>query len=157
MAVTRPLPALVLVGLVLTAATVTAATAGGDPTIEPGRFEEHDIRMDAGWSITYNWSADAALYFDIHSHDGPKVEYHVQNESTNGSAGTFEAPARQIYSLFWENRADETIEVRWQAEGRWIGPDEHFEDEETTPGAGGAAVAGALVGVAWAWRRHRSW
>lgn len=157
MTVRRPVPALVLVGLVLTAAGVIAATASDDPTIEPGSFAEHDIRMDAGWSLTYNWSADADLYFDIHSHDGPKVEYHLQNGSTNGSVGTFEAPSRQIYSLFWENRADAPINVTWQAEGRWIGPHEHFEDEETTPGPGAALVAGALIVVAWAWRRHRSW
>lgn len=147
----------VVVGLVLLAGAAAAATAGGELTIDPGQFEEFDLRMDAGWSLSYNWSADGNLSFNVHSHRDGRVDYHVEEGPTNGSAGSFEAPERQVYSLLWENRGDGPVALTWEADGQWIGPREHFEDESATPGPGAALAAGALLVVAWTWRRHRSW
>lgn len=154
----RALPMLVLVGLVLAAGGVSARTAGGEPTIAPGSFEEVDLRMDAGWSVDYDWSADRAVYFDIHSHRGAQVDYHVRNGSTNGTAGTFEAPDRGTYSLLWENRGDDAVTVSWDLEGRWIDPEAHFEDEEPTTAGPGLVAALAALGIAAAiWVGQRSW
>lgn len=153
----RVVPALALVGLVLVAGGASARTADGEATVEPGRFEEVDLRMDAGWSVDYNWTSERAVYFDIHSHRGAEVDYHVRNGSTNGTAGVFEAPERGTYSLLWENRGEEPVTVRWELSGRWIAPDAHFDDEETTPGPG-VVLALAALGVAAGIRAgHRSW
>lgn len=147
-------PAL-LVGLLLTAGAVSARTADGEPTIEPGAFEEFDLRMDAGWTIDYHWSADAPLHFNIHSHPGSRVEYHVEDGPVNGSEGRFEAPDRRTYSLLWENRGDQPVATTWGIDGDWIARSEHFDDEETTPGPGTLAVLAALVVAAVT--RYRSW
>lgn len=103
--------------------------------------------MDAGWTITYNWTADADLYFDLHSHQGMDVNYHVQEPSVNASEGNFTAPERTTYSLFWERRADGPAALDWRMEGRFLGPHEPFPEDggEATPGFVVAAAVAGLV------------
>lgn len=154
----RVVPWLVLGAVLLSSGTGLARTDAGQPTLDPGGFEERNVRMDADWSVTYNWSADAAVYFDVHSHQGAEVTYHVQNRSTDGTVGTFTAPSRRVYSVYWENRGQQDpVALTWSLDGRFLDLDEHFRDGESTPGFGpplvGAAAAAAVVLA----RRHRSW
>lgn len=136
------------------AATAGARTASNDVTLDRGGFEEHDFRMVADANATYNWSSDSDLYFDLHSHQGAEVTHHVRNTSTNGTNGSFVAPSSQVYSLFWENRGQETVSLSWELRGDF-GPREVPDGEETpAPGLGLAVVSLAAVALL---IRHSSW
>lgn len=151
-----------LVPLVLAALAPPAAgrTQQDTTTLQPSGFFEWNVRMDAGWNLTYDWSVredGVAVTFDVHTHRGQRVDYLARRSAAASANGTVQAPDRGTYSLFWQADAEAGATVDWRAEGRFLAMDEHFADEggEPTPGPGALAGAAALALAGWVLARRR--
>ena len=72
------------------------------PKGEEGAVAEVGVELNPGQTVIYHWAAEAALDFNIHSHQGEDVTYHerlVQREAD----GVFGSRGTQDYYLMWEN------------------------------------------------------
>lgn len=72
----------------------------------PGGRALYEININTNQSaqVAYNWSGDGQsfVYFDVHAHRGPKVEYLEKGSFVNRS-GSFLSPLGGIVSLLWKN------------------------------------------------------
>lgn len=137
----------VLVVIVLLSAATTAAarTDGGRVTLQRTDFHEFGFRLDAGWNVTYNWTTDHAIYFDLHRHRGSEIVPHRQIDGSRGSNGSFQAPERDTFYLYWEAPSNATASLTWRIEGRYLLKDEAFEEPTPIPVRGTVAALAALV------------
>lgn len=88
----------------------------GSPTVAPGRFAEVNLQLKAGDTIGWDWSADGALHFDIHTHLDGDVQLRVQEENRS-SRGSYEAPQDGGYSFLWANRGQQPVALQYAVHG----------------------------------------
>lgn len=72
-------------------------------TIPAGKFYEINAQVPAGGGMAWDWSADGAVAFDVHSHFGGEVQKHAQVDGTRDRGG-LEVGQGGGYSYLWENR-----------------------------------------------------
>jgi len=75
------------------------------PNKQRGWVHEVEVPLDEGESLAYQTKhavSGGRAAFNVRSHEGPKVTYHVQ-ESGAHLTGTFTAPWRGKFYLMWEN------------------------------------------------------
>jgi hypothetical protein len=75
-------------------------------TLKPGAIVEDCVKMKAGQSREFEWTADAPVDFNIHWHDGDKVEYGVKVDKHRKGKGRFTATRDQDYCWMWTGRKD---------------------------------------------------
>jgi hypothetical protein len=73
--------------------------------LEPGKVHEICLRLEAGQKRSYEWSADAAVDFNIHYHRGDDVSYPVKRDATRAEKGTFTAKTGEDYCWMWTAKA----------------------------------------------------
>jgi hypothetical protein len=101
---TRLLAAALSLGAALAA---TAASGEWKPftvTLEPTRFHEECLRIEAGEKRRYHWKSDAPVDFNIHYHRDKEVFYPVKSVGMRGDGGTFAAKTGEDYCLMWTAR-----------------------------------------------------
>ena len=69
--------------------------------LQPAKVHEVCVRIDAGQSRWYEWSASAPTDFNIHYHRGDDVFYPVKKDATRGEQATFTAKTGEDYCLMW--------------------------------------------------------
>jgi hypothetical protein len=79
--------------------------------IMPGNFDEHCLKIDAGQSIRYRFTANSPVDFNIHHHRGQEVLYPVKRDAVARAEGEFRAPSSEDYCLMWTNRGQATVHV----------------------------------------------
>ena len=62
------------------------------------------MHLDKGEKRNYSWKSDAAVDFNIHYHEDPKVSFPVKRDGMRGDGGTFEAKVTQDYCWMWSAR-----------------------------------------------------
>lgn len=79
----------------------------------PESFAELALPLEEGEVVTYEWTAEGEVDFNIHSHHGKEVDYH---EKFRGSElhGRFEGPRKDHFYLMWQNRSPESVEIEIQ-------------------------------------------
>lgn len=141
------------------APTADARTQGDVTSLDPHGAHEVNVRLDEGWTLAYNWSVredGVGVYFDVHTHDGQRVEYLRRMSSADRANGTVTADQRGVHSLYWQTR-DRAATVGWRIEGDFLTMEEHFPDDEGGPLPGPAAglAAVGLAGAAALWTVRR--
>lgn len=104
----KPSGIIVLTTLLLAAAPALAGEGEGRFSIhlrERG-VDERCIRLDAGDSIRYRFSASAPVDFNIHYHRDREVFYPVTARATRAADARFSAPHADTYCLMWERAGD---------------------------------------------------
>lgn len=122
----QPWLAAALLGLVLALAGCTGTPAGEPENaiersemLSSGEFIELNLVMNDSDALTYRWSTsnETELAFDVHSHSSSGgVEYHEQVDASSAEGG-FTAPAEGTYSLLWENRGSDAVNLDIHVEG----------------------------------------
>lgn len=79
-------------------------------------FAEINLAMAPGQRFNWSWQADGELYFNVHYHADGETERPVE-ERTDGHAGTFTAPAAEIYSLLWLNEGATPVDLEATVDG----------------------------------------
>ncbi|MFQ6012715.1 MAG: hypothetical protein ACE5LS_03615 [Thermoplasmata archaeon] len=75
---------------------------------------ELGVELQAAQTLSYEWEADQEAEFNIHSHEGDEVTYHVKHRG-RGAKGSFEAPHGGSFYLMWQNPGSEPVAVRVKA------------------------------------------
>ena len=83
------------------------------PHKQRGWVLELKMPMAAGEAAGYEYTADAPLTFNIHSHHGKDVTHHIHLGAATG-AGTFEAKEAYDYYAMWENTSERPLRLRYR-------------------------------------------
>ena len=73
-------------------------------TLQPGAVAEECVRLEAGRSRAFEWTADGSLDFNIHFHRGKDVSYPVKLRNETKGKGKFTASSTQDYCWMWTAR-----------------------------------------------------
>ncbi len=79
-----------------------------------GWVHEVEVPMHAGEALAYETGHDepgGRVEFNVHSHKGRDVTYHVKGTEAR-LAGTFVAPWEGNFYLMWENLSDGPVKAR---------------------------------------------
>jgi hypothetical protein len=99
------LPALAL--SLLTCTALASPVDGGGKArefshdLKPGGVAEECLRLPAGRSRGFEWSASAPVDFNIHYHRGNDVTYPVKANRQRAGKGRFTATAAEDYCWMW--------------------------------------------------------
>jgi len=89
----------------------------GEVTISPhkqkGWVLELKASMKAGGRLLFQYTADGALTFNIHSHHGKEVTHHVHIDAASGD-GEFTAPEDFDFYPMWENSSDRPVHLTYR-------------------------------------------
>lgn len=77
----------------------------------PESFAELMVPLKSGQAISYSWSAEREVDFNIHSHQGQEITYHERFRGS-GHEGRFEGPRKDHFYLMWQNPSPEPVEVQ---------------------------------------------
>jgi hypothetical protein len=104
------LPALAFAFALLAPAALAASVNDGgrarefSHALKPGDVAEECLRLEAGRSRSFEWSADAPVDFNIHYHRGNDVAYPVKANQRREGKGRFTASAGEDYCWMWTAR-----------------------------------------------------
>ena len=79
--------------------------------IAPGKFAEICGKLGAADVVTWQFEASAPVDFNIHFHEGDKVEYPERQDSTRALSGTFRPAAARDYCWMWTNRGAAAVKA----------------------------------------------
>ena len=91
-----------------------AATADDGPfelTVKPGGFGERCLRLERDGALSYEFSADGDVDFNLHYHRGQEIFYPVRSAAVRSDRSRFIAPAADDYCLMWENRGAMPVRI----------------------------------------------
>ena len=106
----------------LTLALPLAAAEAGKPgpftyTLKPGEVAENCVKLASSQQREFDWTSDAPVDFNIHWHDGDRVEYPVKIDRHWKGRGRFTAERDQDYCWMWTAPKDRgaTVMGRFKA------------------------------------------
>ena len=74
-------------------------------TIAPGKFAELCTRLGAGSEVQWAFTADAAVDFNIHYHEGKEVRFPEKKSQVAKDTGTLATTLEQDYCWMWTNKS----------------------------------------------------
>jgi hypothetical protein len=74
-------------------------------------FDERCVKLGAGQSLRYRFTASVPVDFNIHYHRGDDVFYPVKKTAITTRAGRLRAKTAEVYCLMWENRGEDSVTV----------------------------------------------
>jgi hypothetical protein len=99
--------------LILLAALVLNQLVELSVSIEPKRFEEPCIPLEAGDRLEYEFRASAPLDFNLHYHE-TEVFYPVDVTDVTAREGSYVAPFAQTYCLMWTNKQAHPVDLEYR-------------------------------------------
>jgi len=82
--------------------------------VAPGKFAEVCGKLTRDQSIRWSFQAGAPLDFNIHYHEGKKVEYPAKQDGVRESQGTLPVGLDQDYCWMWTNKAAVPVALQVQ-------------------------------------------
>lgn len=101
--------------------------------LTPGAFVEYKLRLEAGETMVYSWTATGPVRSEMHSEpdgapDGVAEFFEVQEETVSGH-GSYWAPFPGDHGWYWLNEGSEPVTVTLHAAG-------YFDDSIEYPASG---------------------
>lgn len=81
-------------------------------TVPAGRFAEVCGPLPAAATVDWSFSADTALDFNIHFHEGEKVEYPEKRAGVPQGDGRLQVQTAQDYCWMWRNPSSGDAQLR---------------------------------------------
>lgn len=101
--------------LVTNQATEAQAQTAKPAIIKPGKIFEKCMTLEPPQKIEYRFESANKLNFNLHYQKGDQTYYPVKLDRTNGESGLYEAKAKEVYCLMWENKTSADIELVYSA------------------------------------------
>lgn len=118
---------------------------------QPPFYELNLGSLTPGEQLDYTWGTrtTGSLYFDVHYHDGAKVQYLVDREQGTSKSERITVPAgHRNLSFLWENSGNADVEIAYEVKSV---AQENATALPVAPFAAAAALA--LAGLAGRRRR----
>ena len=80
--------------------------------IAPGKAEEVCGMIESRYPVTWAYSANGALTFNIHRHSGDDVIYHHRSYLTREQKGKFSPTFNFDWCWMWVNESNEPVTVQ---------------------------------------------
>jgi hypothetical protein len=80
--------------------------------VAPGKFAEICGKLTRDQSVRWSFQAAAPLNFNIHYHEGKKVEYPAKQDGVSQLQGTLPVGLDQDYCWMWTNKAAAPVSLR---------------------------------------------
>ena len=109
------LPVLCLAPALALAATQQAHTFSA--SVGPGGQHEECMKLQKDETRRFEWSANAAVDFNIHYHEGSEVFYPLKRDGVTKDKGTFKAKIAQDYCWMWTAR-DKPVKLEGRIESK---------------------------------------
>ena len=77
-------------------------------SVEPGKFAEICGKLSKGQAIDWKFKAESAMNFNIHYHEGKKVEFPAKVDGALAAEGKLAVAVDQHYCWMWANKTDKT-------------------------------------------------
>lgn len=90
----------------------------GTELIPGSSFFEINTEMPLNATFCWDWSADADLAFDVHSHFDGEVQYHVER-TNDGEAACFTNDQEGGYSLLWAPTGNTPVQLTYRVWGEF--------------------------------------
>lgn len=89
-------------------------------TVELGQasFYEVNLILEEGASFAFAFNSSAPVRWDIHSHPPEGLKTWDHGEGATGAA-SFQAPARAVYSVLWENPGALPVDLSFEVTGEF--------------------------------------
>lgn len=75
-------------------------------TVEPGKFAEFCSSLSKGQSITWVFKTESPMNFNIHYHEGKKVEFPAKIDGALAAHGELLLLLDHHYCWMWANKTD---------------------------------------------------
>ena len=75
-------------------------------TLDPGKFVEVCGKLSKGQAIAWQFKAEAPMNFNIHYHEGKKVEFPAKLDGATTAEGKLAVAVNQDYCWMWSNKSD---------------------------------------------------
>lgn len=75
-------------------------------SIAPGKFIEICSKFSKGQLLSWTFKSDHPMQFNIHYHEGKKVEFPARLQGATTAEARLEAPVDQDYCWLWANKGD---------------------------------------------------
>ncbi len=76
--------------------------------VAPGKFAEICGKLAKGQSVGWVFKAEAPMNFNIHYHEGKKVEFPAKVDGAISAEGQLTVAVDQDYCWMWSNKTDKT-------------------------------------------------
>jgi hypothetical protein len=80
-------------------------------TVAPGKFAEACTKLNSGQDVEWAFQASGAADFNIHYHEGRKVEYAAQAKGLKVAEGVLSPTLAQDYCWMWTNLSKQPMEL----------------------------------------------
>jgi hypothetical protein len=88
--------------------------------LQPFESVEYKYRLEQGASLLYAWQAEGDVFYEMHAEpDGAAPGYAETFAKTDAAAdqGSYTAPYGGIHGWFWQNRGQQPVTIKLQADG----------------------------------------
>lgn len=79
--------------------------------IAPGKFAEVCTRLSKGQNLGWSFQAARPTQFNIHYHEGKKVEYPARLDGAKAAEGVLIVALDQDYCWMWGNKSERAVEL----------------------------------------------
>nr|WP_316643025.1 hypothetical protein [uncultured Roseateles sp.] len=80
-------------------------------TVEPVKFAEICSQLTKGQTIAWVFKAETPMNFNIHYHEGKKVEFAAKVDGALAAEGKLAVPVDQDYCWMWANKTDKASQL----------------------------------------------
>lgn len=80
--------------------------------VGPGKFVEVCGRLAKDDAVHWSFQAEAPLDFNVHYHEGKKVEYPARQDGIEQMKGTLPVGVDQDYCWMWTNKSTRPVSLR---------------------------------------------
>lgn len=84
--------------------------------IAPGKFAEVCGKLNKGQSIGWTFKASQPTGFNIHYHEGKKVEFPAKLEGAQAAEGVLKVTSDQDYCWMWSNKSADNVDLTFSVQ-----------------------------------------
>lgn len=85
-------------------------------TIAAGKFAEVCTKLSKGQSIAWTFKSSQPTAFNIHFHEGKKVEFPAKMEGAKSAEAVLYVALEQDYCWMWANKTVESVELTFSVQ-----------------------------------------
>lgn len=92
-------------------------------TLESGSLREECVTLYPDQKLVINYQSTTPIRFDLHTHQGEEVQFHIYEEATSHGQQIFQPVEKNHYCLLWENNTPNQTSLSYQIQRQPADPE----------------------------------